>query len=38
MKMGDKGGSIQAENSKFTVFLMGGEGKISIGVSEKKQE
>lgn len=38
MKMGDKGGSIQAENNKFTVFLMGGEGKISIGVSEKKQE
>ena len=38
MKMGDTGGSIQAESDKFTVFLMGGEGKTSIGVTVKKQE
>jgi hypothetical protein len=38
MKMGDKGGSIQAENDKYAVLLMGGEGKISIGVTLKKEE
>jgi hypothetical protein len=38
MKMGDKGGSITAESEKYGIFLMGGEGKISIGVTVKKQE
>lgn len=38
MKMGDKGGSIQAESTKFAIFLMGGEGKISVAVTEKKEE
>jgi hypothetical protein len=38
MKMGDNGGSITAENDKYTIFLMGGEGKLSIAVSIKKQE
>jgi len=38
MKMGDSGGSIQAENSKYNVFLMGGEGNLSLAVSIKKQE
>lgn len=38
MKMGDKGGSITAENKKYYVFLMGGEGSLSISVSIKKEE
>lgn len=38
MKMGDKGGSIQAENEKYNVFLMGGEETLSVGVSIKKPE
>lgn len=38
MKMGDKGGSIQAENEKYNIFLMGGEGTLSLAVSIKKQE
>ncbi len=38
MKMGDKGGSIQAENDKYNVFLMGGEETLSVGVSLKKPE
>jgi hypothetical protein len=38
MKMGEKGGSIQAESEKYNIFLMGGEGKISLAVSVKKQE
>ncbi|NTW23368.1 MAG: hypothetical protein HGA37_01610 [Lentimicrobium sp.] len=38
MKMGDKGGSISAENEKYSVFLMGSEGSLSIGVSLKQQE
>jgi len=37
-KIGDKGGSIQAENEKYSVFLMGGEGNLSLGISVKKQE
>jgi len=37
MKMGD-GGSIQAENNKYNVFLMGGEGNLSVGISVKKPE
>jgi len=36
--MGDKGGSIQAENEKYNVFLMGGEETLSVGVSIKKPE
>jgi hypothetical protein len=38
MKMGDKGGSITAENPKYNVFLMGGEGKMSLAVTVKKEE
>lgn len=38
MKMGDKGGSITADNGKYSVFLMGSEGSLSIGVSPKQQE
>jgi hypothetical protein len=38
MKMGEKGGSITAENPKYNVFLMGGEGKMSLAVTVKKQE
>lgn len=38
MKMGDKGGSITAESDKYNVFLMGGEGTLSLSVSVKKQE
>ena len=38
MKMGDKGGSITAEAQKYNVFLMGGEGKMSLAVTVKKQE
>jgi hypothetical protein len=38
MKMGDKGGTITAESDKFSVFLMGGEGNLSIGVTVKTQE
>jgi len=38
MKMGDKGGSITADNGKYTVFLMGSEGSLSIGVSPKQEE
>ena len=38
MKMGDKGGSITAENEKYNVFLMGGEGTLSLSVTIKKQE
>jgi len=38
MKMGDKGGSITGESEKYTVFLMGGEGNLSIGVTVKKPE
>lgn len=38
MKIGEKGGSIQAENEKYNVFLMGGEGNMSLAVSLKKQE
>jgi hypothetical protein len=38
MKMGDKGGSITAESPKYNVFLMGGEGKMSLAVTVKKQE
>jgi hypothetical protein len=38
MKMGDKGGSITAESDKYNVFLMGGEGTLSLSVSIKKQE
>lgn len=38
MKMGDKGGTITAESDKYSVFLMGGEGNLSIGVTVKKQE
>jgi hypothetical protein len=38
MKMGDKGGSIMAENPKYNLFLMGGEGKISLAVTIKKEE
>jgi hypothetical protein len=38
MKMGDKGGSITAESPKYNIFLMGGEGKISLAVMLKKEE
>jgi len=38
MKMGDKGGTISAETDKYSVFLMGGEGNLSIGVTGKKEE
>jgi hypothetical protein len=38
MKMGEKGGSITAESQKYNVFLMGGEGNMSLAVSIKKQE
>jgi len=38
MKIGDNGGSITAESDKYTIFLMGGEGNLSIAVSLKKQE
>jgi hypothetical protein len=38
MKMGDKGGTISAETDKYSVFLMGGEGNLSIGVTVKKEE
>ncbi|KAF0200487.1 MAG: hypothetical protein FD170_3452 [Bacteroidetes bacterium] len=38
MKMGDKGGSITADNGKYNVFLMGSEGSLSIGVSLKQEE
>jgi hypothetical protein len=38
IKMGDKGGSITAETDKYAVFLMGGEGNLSIGISVKKEE
>jgi hypothetical protein len=38
MKIGDKGGSITAESKKYNVFLMGGEGKLSLGVTIKKEE
>lgn len=37
MNMGDKGGTISAESEKYSVFLMGGEGNLSIGVTVKKQ-
>lgn len=38
MKMGDKGGTITAESDKYDVFLMGGEGNLSIGITVKNQE
>jgi hypothetical protein len=38
MKMGDKGGTISAESDKFSVFLMGGEGNLTVGVTVKNQE
>lgn len=38
IKSGDKGGSIMAETKKFNVFLMGGEGTVSISVNVKKPE
>jgi hypothetical protein len=38
IKAGDKGGSIMGETKKFTVYLMGGEGTVSISVSTKKPE
>jgi hypothetical protein len=38
IKMGDKGGTITAESDKYSVFLMGGEGNLSIGVTVKKEE
>jgi len=38
MKMGDKGGTITGESDKYNVFLMGGEGNLSIGITGKKQE
>lgn len=38
IKSGDKVGSIMAETKKYSVFLMGGEGTVSISVSVKKPE
>jgi hypothetical protein len=38
MKMGDKGGSITGESSKYNIFLMGGEGNLSLAITIKKQE
>jgi hypothetical protein len=38
IKVGDKGGSIMAESDKYSVFLMGGEGTVSLAVTTKKQE
>ncbi len=38
IKMGDKGGTVTAESDKYSVFLMGGEGNLSIGVTVKKLE
>lgn len=37
-KVGEKGGSITAESDKYNVFLMGGEGNMSLAVTVKKQE
>ena len=38
IKTGDKGGSIMAESKSYNVFLMGGEGTVSISVNVKKPE
>lgn len=38
IKSGDKGGSIMAETKKYSVFLMGGEGTVSVSVNVKKPE
>lgn len=38
IKSGDKGGSIMAETKKYAVFLMGGEGIVSVSVNVKKPE
>ena len=38
IKSGDKGGSIMAETKKYSVFLMGGEGTVSVSVNSKKTE
>jgi len=38
IKSGDKGGSIMAETKKYSVFLMGGEGSVSVSVNVKKPE
>ncbi len=38
MKIGEKGGSITVENDQYVIFLMGGEGNVSLGVTVKKQE
>lgn len=38
MKMGENGGSITGENEKYTIFLMGNDGTLSIAVSIKNEE
>jgi len=38
VKVGEKGGTISGENDKYTVFLMGGEGNVSVAVSVKCSE
>ncbi len=38
MKIGEQGGSITVDNDNYTIFLMGGDGKASVGVTVKKQQ
>lgn len=38
MKMGENAGSISVDNEKYTIFLMGGDGSLSLGVSVKEQQ
>lgn len=38
VKVDEKGGTISGENDKYMVFLMGGEGNVSVAVSVKGSE
>jgi hypothetical protein len=38
MKMGENAGSISVDNEKYTIFLMGGDGSLSLGISVKEQQ
>ncbi|MBN1820868.1 MAG: hypothetical protein JXR31_10190 [Prolixibacteraceae bacterium] len=38
MKMGEKGGSITGEHEKYTIFLMGNDGTISLSLGLKPKE
>jgi len=38
IKTGDKAGSIMAETAKYNIFLMGGEGNVSLSINPKKPE